>query len=192
MSKTLFQLPVALRPLLYTARRHATTDSLPRVAQPSTWTSLIPKAFRRHPNAPTEPLRTSKWRWFITHPATPVLALSLLVGSQAINTLALKNEMLAYTRATEGKLALLREVIERVKKGEELDVDEVLGTGKVTDEGEWFDVLKEIEAEQRIQSRNERRRERLKKLAEEEDVLSKSTEETAQTNPQAKAKPMFM
>lgn len=75
----------------------------------------------------------------MSHPATPVLALSLLVGSQAINTLALKNEMLAYTRATEGKLALLKGVIERVQKGEEFDVDEVLGTGKVTEEGEWFD-----------------------------------------------------
>lgn len=100
---------------------------------------MIPKAFRRHPNAPAEPAGTSKWKWFISHPATPVLALSLLVGSQAINTLALKNEMLAYTRATEGKLALLRGVIDRVKKGEEFDVDEVLGTGKVTEEGEWFD-----------------------------------------------------
>lgn len=47
--------------------------------------------------------------------------------------------MLAYTRATEGKLALLRGVIERVQKGEDFDVDEVLGTGKVTEEGEWFD-----------------------------------------------------
>lgn len=100
---------------------------------------MIPKAFRRHPNAPAEPARTSKWKWFMSHPATPVLALSLLVGSQAINTLALKNEMLAYTRATEGKLALLKGVIERVQKGEEFDVDEVLGTGKVTEEGEWFD-----------------------------------------------------
>lgn len=100
---------------------------------------MIPKAFRRHPNAPVEPAKISKWRWFISHPATPVLALSLLVGSQAINTLALKHEMLAYTRATEGKLALLRGVIERVQKGEDVDVDEVLGTGKVTDEGEWFD-----------------------------------------------------
>lgn len=139
MSKLIFQIPATLRPLLYTTHRHATTDSLPRVAQPSTWTSMIPKAFRRHPNAPAEPARTSKWKWFMSHPATPVLALSLLVGSQAINTLALKNEMLAYTRATEGKLALLKGVIERVQKGEEFDVDEVLGTGKVTEEGEWFD-----------------------------------------------------
>jgi hypothetical protein len=75
----------------------------------------------------------------MSHPATPVLFLSLLVGSQAINTLALKNETLAYTRTTEGKLALLRGVIERVQRGEDVDVEEVLGTGKVTDEGEWFD-----------------------------------------------------
>ncbi|TID20856.1 hypothetical protein E2P81_ATG05487 [Venturia nashicola] len=192
MSKLIFQIPATLRPLLYTPHRTATTDSLPRVAQPSTWTSMIPKAFRRHPNAPTEPVRTSKWKWFTSHPATPVLALSLLVGSQAINTLALKNETLAYTRVTEGKLALLKGVIERVQRGEEFDVDEVLGTGKVIEEGEWFDVIEEIEAEERIQSRNELRRERQRKMAEEQEALSQTKDETANANTQAKAKPMFL
>lgn len=53
-------------------------------------------------------------------------------------------------------------------------------------------VIKEIEAEERTQSRNERRREKQKKMAEEEEALPKTTGETAQTDPQAKAKPMFM
>jgi hypothetical protein len=139
MSKSIFHAPAQLRTLLYT--RHVSTN-LPRIAQPSFWTSLIPKAFRHDPHAPKPsslPQRKSFWRAFLSNPVTPVLFLALLVGSQAINTLTLKNEILAYTRQTEGKLALLREVIQRVQRGEEVDVEGVLGTGKVDEEGEWFD-----------------------------------------------------
>lgn len=53
-------------------------------------------------------------------------------------------------------------------------------------------VIKEIEAEERTQSRNERRREKQRKMAEEEEAASKSRGETANANPQAEAKPMFM
>lgn len=52
-------------------------------------------------------------------------------------------------------------------------------------------VIKEIEAEERTQSRNERRREKQRKMAEEEEASARTTGEAAQSNPQAKAKPMF-
>ncbi|KAF2418943.1 hypothetical protein EJ08DRAFT_573387, partial [Tothia fuscella] len=139
--------------------------SLPRIAQPSLWTSLIPKPLRRSPPSPTDAPRTPHWlSVFWANPMTPVLLLSLLVGSQAIQTLSLKNEMLAYSRRSEGKIGLLREVIRRVQSGEDVDVEGILGTGDAKAEEEWFDVIKEIEEEERILSR------KMKKAAREADA----------------------
>ena len=40
-------------------------------------------------------------------------------------------------RRAEAKMGLLREVIEKVQRGEDVDVEKVLGTGDVVREGEW-------------------------------------------------------
>jgi hypothetical protein len=40
-------------------------------------------------------------------------------------------------RRAEAKLGILREVIERVKAGEDVDVEKVLGTGVESEEKEW-------------------------------------------------------
>jgi len=93
--------------------------------------------------------------------------LALLVGSQAIQTLVLKNDILAYSRQTEAKLALLREVIGRVQRGEDVDVERMLGTGQQKEEAEWFDVVKEIEEEEKIWSRKRKRAARKKAELEE-------------------------
>ena len=60
-----------------------------------------------------------------------------LIGSQAIRMIALKNDYAAFTRSTDAKITLLREVIERVKNGEKVDVEKLLGTGNEAKEREW-------------------------------------------------------
>lgn len=51
--------------------------------------------------------------------------------------LALKHDFAAYTRSTDSKISLLREVIEKVQRGEDVDVRKLLGTGDETKEREW-------------------------------------------------------
>lgn len=55
--------------------------------------------------------------------------------------IALKRDMLNYTRKTEAKIALLREVIGKVQAGEEVDVERILGTGNADREQEWQDGM---------------------------------------------------
>jgi hypothetical protein len=59
------------------------------------------------------------------------------VGSQAIQVLWLKRDRMHEMRRAEAKLGILREVIERVKAGEDVDVEKVLGTGVESEEMEW-------------------------------------------------------
>jgi hypothetical protein len=59
------------------------------------------------------------------------------VGSQAIQILWLKQEWAHEMRKAEAKIGKLREVIERVHKGENVDVEAVLGTGVPGEEEEW-------------------------------------------------------
>lgn len=71
------------------------------------------------------------------NPATFYIVIFTLIGSQAIRMLTLKNDYAAYSRTTDAKIELLREVIERVKKGEKVDVEKLLGTGDEAKEREW-------------------------------------------------------
>jgi len=116
-------------------RRTLSTDSLPRIAQPSLWKSLIPKPLRRNPEDPASQ-QTSKKRkgW---NPATPYIVLALLVGSQAIQTLWLKRDVAHFSSRADAHIGLLREVVERVQRGEDVDVERVLGTGDPGKEAEW-------------------------------------------------------
>ncbi len=61
----------------------------------------------------------------------------MLIGSQAIQTIALRTEYAAFSRRADARIALLREVIERVNKGEEVDVEGLLGTEDEQKEKEW-------------------------------------------------------
>jgi hypothetical protein len=53
--------------------------------------------------------------------------------------LTLKNDYTAYRRSTDARIELLKEVIERVKRGEKVDVEKLLGTGDEAQEKEWED-----------------------------------------------------
>ena len=142
------------------ARRQFTTSSslrledirndsrLPRIANPSLWSSLIPKSFRRSRSpeetaerAAAKATKSKEW-----NPYTIFIILAILVGSNAINIIALRNEMLNFSRKTDAKLELLREVVQRVKSGEDVDVKRLLGTGDEVAEKEWEEVMREVES----------------------------------------------
>jgi hypothetical protein len=107
---------------------HPRFMSLPRIVQPSFWASMVPKPLKTRPERP----RPKEW-----NPATPYIILGLLVGSQAIQILWLKQERSHNLHRAEAKIGILREVIERVQRGEKVPVEEALGTGDAADEREW-------------------------------------------------------
>ena len=120
-------------------RTYATyVDNLPRVAQPSVWHSMIPKSFRNkdNPGAVTKSQRSKDW-----NPATFFIWIFLLIGSNAIQMLALRNEYSTFSRKADAKIALLKEVLDKIRRGEEVDVDKVLGTGDEEQEQEWADGM---------------------------------------------------
>ena len=107
---------------------HPRFISIPRIVQPSFWASMIPKPLKTRSEQP----RRKEW-----NPATPYIILGLLVGSQAIQILWLKQERSHNLHRAEAKIGILREVIERVQRGEKVSVEEALGTGDAADEREW-------------------------------------------------------
>ncbi|KAL2809770.1 hypothetical protein BJX63DRAFT_404508 [Aspergillus granulosus] len=154
----------------------------PRIAQSSLWTSLVPKFLRnRAPAAaplPTSSTPKSK-EW---NPASFYIIIFILIGSQAIRMIALKNEYTAYTRSTDAKIRLLREVIEKVKAGEVVDVEKLLGKGDEEVEREWEDVLLEIEREDSLWHRKRKEAEESRQEQEQEQE-TKSELKTAATDP---------
>ena len=118
-------------------RTYATyVDNLPRVAQPSVWHSIVPKSFRNkgNPGTATKSQLSKDW-----NPATFFIWIFLLIGSNAIQMLALRNEYSTFNRKADAKIALLKEVLDKIRRGEEVDVDKVLGTGDEHQEQEWAD-----------------------------------------------------
>lgn len=107
--------------------------SLPRVLSPSFWGSMIPKPLKRA-STPLTSTATPPRGW---NPATPYIILGLLVGSQAIQVLWLKQDQAHAKRRAEAQIGLLREVIERVQRGEEVDVGRELGSGDEKREWGW-------------------------------------------------------
>ena len=118
-------------------RTYATfTENLPRAAQPSVWHSFIPKAFRnpKPSRVPAKPQPTKDW-----NPATFFICIFLLIGSNAIQMLTLKNEYSQFSRKADAKIKLLKDVLDKVQRGENVDVEKVLGTGDEEQEQEWRD-----------------------------------------------------
>ena len=51
--------------------------------------------------------------------------------------IALKHSHEDYMRQADSRIAVLREVIERLEKGEDVDVEKMLGTGDEKEEKGW-------------------------------------------------------
>lgn len=99
----------------------------------------MPRTLRANGDATSDqtPLKAQK-EW---NPATFFIIMFLLIGSQSIQMIALQNSFDRFSTHTETKLTLLREVVRRVKAGEEVDVEGILGTGDPQKEREWEDGM---------------------------------------------------
>ncbi|KAI1144048.1 hypothetical protein F5Y05DRAFT_15267 [Hypoxylon sp. FL0543] len=123
--------------------RHA--SSAPTIMQPSFWKSMIPKPFRQPTEPPVDwgvPKKPKSKEW---NPATFFIIIFLFIGSMSIQMIALKRDFETFMRRAEVHIGLLREVVEKLQKGEEVDVEKTLGTGDAETEKEWEEVLREIE-----------------------------------------------
>jgi hypothetical protein len=122
--------------------RPVSTSSLPYILQPSFWKSLVPKPFRRDKPAFHEPvnwgpikkLKRVRPGW---NPATFFIIIFLLIGSMSINMIALRKDFTTFMRRSETRIGLLREVVEKLQRGEDVDVEKALGTGDPQQEEEW-------------------------------------------------------
>lgn len=55
----------------------------------------------------------------------------------SIQMIALRNSFVRYMRQSEVKIGTLREVVERIQRGEKVDVEKALGTGEPEKETDW-------------------------------------------------------
>lgn len=62
----------------------------------------------------------------------------------SIQMIALRNEFATFSRRADAKINLLREVIERVQNGEDVDVEGLLGTGDPEKEKEWEEGISKL------------------------------------------------
>ncbi|KAJ8126350.1 hypothetical protein O1611_g7288 [Lasiodiplodia mahajangana] len=144
-------LPVAF--LIQQQIRHQ--SSAPTVIQSSFWKSLIPKPLRPKPKSAIDwgtsddgrpgPKLKSKPKSKEWNPATFFIFIFLFIGSMSIQMIALKRDFATFMRRAEVRIGLLREVVEKLQRGEKVDVEKTLGTGDAEKELEWEEVLREIE-----------------------------------------------
>ncbi|EXJ88220.1 hypothetical protein A1O1_05150 [Capronia coronata CBS 617.96] len=162
-------------------RRHEHNGSqsshLPRIMQPSIWHSVIPKSIRSRFSTP-DPSKKKK----PSNPATYFVWIYLLIGSQAIRIMGLKNDFANYTRQADLKLEKLREVVQKLQRGEDVDVGKVLGTGDEIQEQEWEEALRQLQEEDRIWQTNARKRreekERMVQEQQDADPVNTSVDKT--------------
>ncbi|KAI1879399.1 hypothetical protein JX265_002353 [Neoarthrinium moseri] len=115
-------------------------SSAPTIAQTSFWKSLIPKPWRpreKRPDVyfgPPKTLKKPKKDW---NPATFYIVIFLFIGSMSIQMISLRNDFNTHMRRAETRIGILREVIEKLQRGEEVDVEKELGTGDAEKEQEW-------------------------------------------------------
>ncbi|RMZ84589.1 hypothetical protein DV737_g1115, partial [Chaetothyriales sp. CBS 132003] len=159
-----------------------------RRLRPSVWHSIIPRqlregvARRRKPVEERQPNSASYFIWIF-----------LFIGSQAVRILGLKNDHKAYMRRADLKLAQLREVVEKLHRGEEVDVEKALGTGDDAQELEWEEAMRELASEERRwqQSRQKAREEQARQEKEQQDADPVNDDSKAPPPPTAPQAPGF-
>jgi hypothetical protein len=94
---------------------------------------MVPKPFRKSSDTnTTKNVKSKDW-----NPATFFIIIFLFIGSMSIQQIALKKSFETFTRQSDVRIGLLREVIGKLQKGEKVDVEKVLGTGDAQKEVEW-------------------------------------------------------
>jgi hypothetical protein len=107
--------------------------------------------------------------------------------------IALRNEMLNFSRKTDAKLALLREVVQRVKNGEDVDVSRALGTGDPKSEAEWEEIVKELEStDMLLEGRKKREAKKAANAAAREGGQSTALDEKDGADKTNERRPKFM
>ena len=142
LSSIFFARRTAIPRIAATTSARSESQLRPRITEPSIWHSIIPKYFRKDNNrwSPASPSQSANpnYRSRVDfNPITVYIVLFLLVGSNAINQIRLKTDFQNHKRTTDAKIDLLKEVIQRVNKGENVNVAEILGTGDEEKEKEW-------------------------------------------------------
>lgn len=61
----------------------------------------------------------------------------MLIGSMSMNLIAIKQDFARTMRSADQKIALLKEVVEKIQRGEAVDVEKALGAGDPERELEW-------------------------------------------------------
>ncbi len=69
----------------------------------------------------------------------------MFIGSMSVQMITLKKDFSTFTRRAEVRIDLLREVVEKLQRGEDVDVEKTLGSGDEAKEKEWEEILREIE-----------------------------------------------
>ncbi|MCJ1391213.1 hypothetical protein MMC18_004075 [Xylographa bjoerkii] len=108
---------------------------------------MVPRFIRERKPAVNNSKASKSKEW---NPATFYIVIFLLIGSNAIQMIALRNEFTNFSRKADAKIGLLKEVLERVQRGEDVDVEGLLGTGVEEKEREWEEVLREIEQDEQL------------------------------------------
>lgn len=118
------------------ARRSIST--VPRIAETSFWKSMIPKPFRRE-NKTVPDIAPPRKSWLSGqwNPATFFAIIFLLIGSMSIQMIWLRRTFNTHTRRSDVRIGLLREVVEKLQNGEQVDVEKALGTGDPDKEAMW-------------------------------------------------------
>jgi len=150
------------------------------------WENIIPTTFR----SKTKELVTLKEKK-PTNPATYFIWIYLLIGSQAIRIVQVKNDYATFSRKSDLQLEKLREVVRKLQAGEEVDVEKVLGTGVPEEEEAWEQALREIQEEERVwtdSKRQKREKKRLEKEQAEQDA--KEREDASPVNATTHAAPI--
>ncbi len=115
--------------------------------------------------------------------------------------LTLRHEHASFNRKADQKIALLKEVLEKVQRGEDVDVEKVLGSGDEEQEQEWSDgtlpantfkvsdnssrnsiVIQNIEEEDHLWAAKDRRREKRRLKKEQKAAAQESNGTADQTN----------
>ncbi|KAL7816331.1 hypothetical protein V8C44DRAFT_284863 [Trichoderma aethiopicum] len=113
------------------------------VVEGSFWKSLIPKPLRKANRNKLKAKAKKDW-----NPATYFIVMFLFIGSMSIQMIALRNQTERYMRQSSLRLAQLREVVHRIQNGEDVDVEQALGTGDPQKETEWEEMLQAIERDE--------------------------------------------
>ncbi|KAH9884458.1 hypothetical protein F4778DRAFT_560477 [Xylariomycetidae sp. FL2044] len=166
--------------------RHA--SSAPRIAQTSFWKSLIPKPLRKRSEQPEEwrmPEKPKSKEW---NPATFYIVIFLFIGSMSIQMIILKKEFSTFMRQSDVRIGLLREVVEKLQRGEEVNVEKALGTGDAQKEQEWAEVLREIERDDTLKNAGKKIEKTKPPTPKSTDIDDSKPKVTSETTEQPKPK----